>query len=738
MKTLYSLVLLFVSFNTLALDFKIEKDQVFKTILEEFESPGKNLAIYQESENYRFDLTLTDLIDKTTIVLNDLRFKNYEQDLNPIISKDKTYFYDWFKKLKQLAQEDQELFQELDKKLYIQLYSKTGHAIIPEYKIIDFKKIKELGLLRRITRYNEFMNDPESAGLAMAFSKTEQAPFIQGPLTVSKLKRLKKKEIKKIRKAYYKTYSKMVKKQWFVDQSIYGRYIPTYFDSNKNGLKSFASSRDNPYDFKTYNHGIKIFNIINSIPDKQELLRFVDFKLQSTSDKNIAKVHGLYLLTPIFIDENWNKIQPILQEYTLLKSINLEDDEYLLSVRKWLKKNKVTFLADIERFNLENDTNFSFSFIKNKKPKRFEVIRNYQLIEKLYPTRPWMRKEGPDLVDRKGRAKYFDEKIGKKVGRKLKQLFRYLIKLENYTSILTGTAVFTLSAGNAALALSTRSLVNKAVYTLKHDREWKEFLKSAPVDVLNAFLLGTGFSPGRLYKILALGSAQGALQSLVTGQDIKMGAYVGAGISLINYYVLPYSWAKPMTKGFDAASLKTNRILEITATTIKNSVQGTAVSLLTGEDPLKGALKGALFGSVSSSLAIWFLGTRYYPFKDYSDEDIDNMIAAENSFQNDVGRGGEYLIDRQLILDTNHRVNGALPKIISASIALPGNVSMGDYGYKRLTTLTHEASHLMQQHQSGVFGFYLFRYIPTSIFTGYYGHPDENFLRNFLSEYLIG
>jgi hypothetical protein len=34
----------------------------------------------------------------------------------------------------------------------------------------------------------------------------------------------------------------------------------------------------------------------------------------------------------------------------------------------------------------------------------------------------------------------------------------------------------------------------------------------------------------------------------------------------------------------------------------------------------------------------------------------------------------------------------------------------------------------MQQHQSGVFGFYLFRYLPTALFTGYYGHPDENFL----------
>jgi len=121
--------------------------------------------------------------------------------------------------------------------------------------------------------------------------------------------------------------------------------------------------------------------------------------------------------------------------------------------------------------------------------------------------------------------------------------------------------------------------------------------------------------------------------------------------------------------------------------------------------------------------------------KDFSDEDIDEMIQAENSFQNDVGRGS-YAIDRQLILDANYRVGGILPKVIGASITLPGNISMSDMGFEKLTTMTHEAHHLMQQHQSGVFGFYLFRYLPTSLVTGYDGHPDENFLRDALSLYL--
>lgn len=73
------------SFGALARDFKIEEDQVFKTLISEFKKSGSYLALYQEAENYRFDLTLTDLVDRTSVVINDLRFKRYEEPLNAII-----------------------------------------------------------------------------------------------------------------------------------------------------------------------------------------------------------------------------------------------------------------------------------------------------------------------------------------------------------------------------------------------------------------------------------------------------------------------------------------------------------------------------------------------------------------------------------------------------------------------------------------------------------------------------
>lgn len=725
-----------LSTSIFAKDFKIEKDVVFKSLMTEFQDPGSSIRIYQESENYRFDLTLTDIIDRTTLVLRRKKFNKYKAQLDAIITQGNIYFLEWFKKLKELAQNDADFHKALDRKLYVQLYSKAGFALLPEYKVIDMQKIKDLGILGRIKRYNDLASMSEGTGIIAALDLVEKKPFITKALTVSKMQHVKRKTIRKVRKAYYKVYKDLVIR---VTQSennhLTERFKRLSYRVTKHGLKASILPMEDIYT-KPIKNGVKAFNIIQTVSQKQQLLSFLDTKLKE--DGISIPVHSGHLIaTPIFLEENWEKVKAIFQEYTLSQIANVEDDEYLFLVRKWVKRNYESIQEKIVEYNTENQTDLSFVVKKaHKKPRRVEILKQYMVLEKLYPNRPWMRKNNPDLIDRKGRAKYFDASFGKRLGLRLGSLFRNLIKVENYTSLILGTTTAILSGGNFSLSLSVKSVVKNAVSTIKYDKEWKEFLMTAPAEVLNALLLGSGFSPGRLYKILALGSAQGALQSYMTGQDIKTGAYVGAGMRLLETYVLPYSIAKPMVKGFDSKALRTNRLLEIVATTVKNSAQGVAVSALTGENLLGGAWRGAAYGAISSVLTVWILGTRYHPFKDYDPQDVDDMIEAENAFQNDVGRGGLYEIDRQLILDSNYRVNGLWSDLVSSSIALPGNVTMTEKGFNRLTTLSHEASHLMQQHQSGVFGFYLFRYIPTYFRTGYKGHPDENFLKDFLDIYL--
>jgi hypothetical protein len=726
-------VLLITSFQVLAFELKIEKDPLFKVLLSEFQTPGTHLNIYSESEHYRFDLSLYDLVDSVSIIVESNKFNKYKNQLNEAYRDDAIYFYDWFKTLKKIAESDNDFASKLNTKLYLQLYNKNSLAILPEYKFIDFKKIKDLKLLAKIKRYNNIINSAEGIGLADAYSNIEFKPFITQKLTVSKLKRISKRTSKKINKAYYRVYRKIIIKQYLkeIGKLESDEEDPITFRNRMGGREVRASTLKG----KEYKKAVKVFNLIQTLPNKQQLLMFLSDELANNSIK-APIVQGHLVMTPEFIKTNWTLIQKSLKAYTYKNIVNLEDDEYLLLVRKWIKRNKEKIKNDLRKFNEENETSLKLEFRKKRLPRRLSVLKQYDILEKLYPKRPWLKKNNPDLIDSRGRQHYFNDTFIKKIGKKFIKVFKYLIKMENYVGLITGTAVMIASGGNVSLSMATNSLVRKAVYNLRHDKEWKEFIRTAPMDVLSAFLLGSGFTAGRLYRILALGSAQGALQSLLTGQDVRTGAIVGAGLNLVRYYILPYSLARPMTNGFDSASLATNRLYEIIGTTVNSSIHGAVVAGFTGENMLNGALRGGVYGTVSSVLTIWILGTRYHPFKEYTDEEIDEMIAAENNFQNDVGRGGLYSIDRQLILDSNFRVGGVLPDAISASITLPGNVSMSDSGYDRLTTLTHEAHHLMQQSQSGVFGFYLFRYIPTALRTSYRGHPDENFLRDFLSDYV--
>lgn len=731
-------VLLLVCSSAFSQVLEIEKDPLFKSILEEFEKPGTHMVLYQEAENYRIDLTLIDLVDSITNITLSKPFNKYYEQLRRSYIKAGVDFGSWYKDVQKIALKDAAFKLKLDQKLQIQIYNHKAQALLPEYKFIDLKRIKDLGLLRRLNQYNEVTLDAESTGLLAAIYKIDITPYYTKGLTVSKYKHLKKRIIKKVRKAYYTVYNNLLSKQTQKDQLILKTQNKIVFKiRKKNGSKAkfkyeSDGEDDDPNDLKkdTLKKSMKLFNLIHELPHKNQVLSYM--KLAFAEDNiTIPKKNGHILMTPFFIHSYWDDVINYLKEFSLEYRLTSQDDDLLIVIRRWVKKNYELVKKKAGAINAQ------LKLEAGKLPSRLTTISSLNLLEQLFPTRPWFSEKflslQPEFIKSNGKKKYLGKK---KFARKIKQSIKNFFKVESLSGLVAGTAVFIATSGNASLVLSSRNLVKNAVATLKHDREWDEFLKQAPKQVLMGFLLGSGFSSGRLYKVIALGAGLGALQSVTTGQDIYTGALVGAGLNLVNYYLLPIKWAKPMTQGFDATSLAKNRWLELTHSTVRSSVQGSLVAVFTGEDPLTGALKGGAFGAVSSALAIWFLGTRYFPFKDYDAADVDAMIDAENAFQNDVGRGGEYVIDRQMIMDANFRVNGALPKIISASITLPGNVSMSDGGFTRLTTLTHEAHHLMQQHQSGVYGFYLFRYIPTSIFTGYNGHPDENFLSRFLSEYL--
>lgn len=698
------------SFALHAGTLKIEENEVLKSVLAEMKTLGSSPEVYPFSEKYRLDLSLIDIVDQGSVVAQNYAGLNerLKKALYPTLEI--FDFAAWFKELKKSADENPKLKIQLDKTLYVQFYSPKGVALLSEYKYIDLQKIKDNGKLARIREYNYFADDPEATGILATFEKAEWKVFYTKKLTVAKLKEIKLKDLKQLHKRYYKT---------LID--LYVKHDPnTSFKRVKHGIKAYQNIELND-DSK------KLFNIIHKLPNKHQVL----FSL-AQHVKDIPYDQGFIILTPTFIQSHQDKIVEALKEITLDQIIHSDDDRYLLTVRKYIQDHIQTVESDLAAYNQTHGTDLKLIYAKrDQKPRRLEAMANIEMLTTLYPDAPWLKKNRGVIFNHKGKEIYLENKVGHFFAK----LGHELIQPETYLSILAGSATLILTEGNVPIAMSTQKIVKRAIETKRYDKEWDEFLKEAPKDVIDALLMGSGMGAGRFYKIVALGAGQGFLQSLFTGQDLRTGALVGAGLNIVQFYILPSSFSRPITKGFDAKSLAMNRRLELLEKTVKGAIQGSTVALVDGQDIGKAAIKGSAYGLVSSQLLIWFMGARYNPFRDFSDADVDKMIELENEYQNAVGRGGNYAINRQLIMDANFRIGGVLPKMINATITLPGNVSMFSRHFDQLSTLTHEAHHLMQQQQSGVFGFYLFRYIPTSFRTGYDGHPDENFLRDVIGNF---
>jgi hypothetical protein len=148
-----------------ALELRIEKDTTFKSILNAYtqQNDYQNLPLYLSSQNYRYDLTLKDLMDQVGLLTFDDYPAIHEQLKNSYLNKEN--FYDWFQDLKKFAKNDSQLTRRLNRKLYLQWYSINSTALIPGYKKISIKNFIHNGKMKRISRYNKYATGPEGSGL---------------------------------------------------------------------------------------------------------------------------------------------------------------------------------------------------------------------------------------------------------------------------------------------------------------------------------------------------------------------------------------------------------------------------------------------------------------------------------------------------------------------------------------------------------------------------------------------
>jgi hypothetical protein len=738
---------------------KIEKTTALAAILAELEKPGSRPELYLLAEKFRLDLSLYDLIDQTApltrespelherlreaLAANQLMLPEPQKGQVPA-APPFVDFRAWFEILREAARENPALRKSLDRALHFQRYSWSGAAFPDESLSKGFRSGEERQLLAQISRYNRFATDPEGERLLRLFEtetrKNPLPPFYTAPLTVAKLETLlqtrRNSRLQALRRHRYQELLRL-----HSNEDPRSDFLVTSRALQVIGTRE-ASRR-----------AVRLFNQLQKLPEKNQILALLDRKLPGLGiRKQVAappsggeepRLPGgptELVVTPKLLDAHFDALTTILGELALEKILRSDDDAYLLSVRKYLKQNSAQLRAELGPLNAERERQGLQPLVlalpsepaqRAKKPSRLAALASLEALIALRPDAPWLEGPRPVLIRHNGKPLVFHADAKAAVGNFFLVLGKTLLQPETSLSVLAGTAVFALTEGNFVAATTTRRLVKKAIETQRYDREWKEFAREAPAEVLQALLTGSGFAPGRFAKVIALGASQGLTQSLLTGQDPTHGAAVGAGIKVLETYLLPPGFSRPMRAGIDAHSLKLNRRLEILEKSIRGAIHGTAVAALDQEPLALGAAKGAGFGALSAQLQIWFLGTRYAPYREFAPEEVDWAIRAENRFQNEFGRGGPYRIDQQLIEDATWREGGKLPKLIKASITLPGNIAMSELHKNDLLTLTHEASHLMQQEQSGVFGFYLFRYLPAAIRHGYEGHPDENDLSDF-------
>lgn len=172
-------------------EIKVEKDVVFKAILEEFDKPGTQFVLYKEAENYRLDLALKDLVDQVTNITLKRRFNKYYRPLKNSYQNGEDNFISWYQELKRLTRTDSK-FKKAVNKVKFQIYTKSSIALAPNYKLFSVNKLLNNTLLKRIIKYNKVANDPEATGLLMAHSLVEVSPYYTKGLTVAKYKKIKR------------------------------------------------------------------------------------------------------------------------------------------------------------------------------------------------------------------------------------------------------------------------------------------------------------------------------------------------------------------------------------------------------------------------------------------------------------------------------------------------------------------------------------------------------------------
>jgi hypothetical protein len=335
-------------------------------------------------------------------------------------------------------------------------------------------------------------------------------------------------------------------------------------------------------------------------------------------------------VTPSLIQKNLERWEDLIQEYSWSRQISIGDDQVLLVLRDWMKKNYSAVQSKLRPLVEEADVKKELmSWKQGRRPKRGLTLDVYEFLKEEFKDRPW---EKHFVINEKGQKIVIGENQTDRTVRNVWSILRNFFSTENVASAAVSTAVMSTTT-NPYLSASASTIVHDTIVAYKYGYEIDEYLKrNSPANLATSMIFASGFLPGRFADAVFTGAATGGIQSILTGRDIRLGMLVG-GISGGVLQTLPPELSQWVVTGEDKDGL--NIFTELAEEAVFKGMNGAVVAYMEDGDWVSGAKEGALFGLGYAGMNMLLYGVRYDANAYISDEEIAEYNELHNHAEGD-------------------------------------------------------------------------------------------------------
>lgn len=688
-----------------------EQDTIdlFAEVIERIDVPHplpEEYIIVDAKNNLRIDLMAIDFIDQVDLVLDKSKDEALKKELSEILDNNPVrHFSAWYKHLMNAARDDSKLMRKLNKNLVFQIYDGNGVAIAHSVGIVAPNLRMRIKRNQKILGYNNIALDPEGRGLLRGLSK-KRKPFSIEKLTVSKMMNVKGKEIKQNEQSYYKRFCKRLLAQPEMKTQDY-EVTCDYKRKKKVKLKV---SKDASKDFKQ-----KVKPLFEATYDSHQKLDY----FKSLSSVNNSEFDPFP--SPSKFNENVDAFDEKIKEETYHQLLAGDNDETVMILRKWIKKNYTDIEKKLDEYNKKHGTSLTFDIKNKKRIRRHEALEQYQTLLTLFPEAPWIEKQVFTIITPKGKQVITGKSFFGILAHHAVEYAKSYMNPETIVSYGVGTGVAFLTGGNVMAGAITKTIVRDAISGYRYDKTFEESFEDTPIKIVSSFANSAGFTPGEIPLGAFSGSVTGGIRSLLTGQDYRKGVIVGAGFGAMRT-ALPYDIAHPTIKldvkeEIDNVYAAQSILLDTTTNALYHGAQGAVVAAWEkDETAVSGFSKGAGYGVAESLVLTSMFGIKYDMFGAIHEKGLEKQFRQESRYHPKVGTAGMLDRNKKTLYDEFWNASEGVPyrvaygkwgwyteKVLGgdASFSTPWFITSPKKHYGSAGTIAHEVSHQVQARDMG-------------------------------------